>query len=73
MKVRCITDDLGLPIGTEFVLDDATGRQCIGWGIVEEVTSDTPPDAIEIPADDTPPEISDEELEKLTAPTDENY
>jgi hypothetical protein len=37
MQVRTLTEDLGLPIGTEFVLDDGTAKQYIGWGLVEEI------------------------------------
>jgi hypothetical protein len=53
MQVRTLTEDLGLPIGTELVLDNGTAKQYIGWGLVEEIGSDPEPEPEPEPA---PPE-----------------
>jgi hypothetical protein len=47
MQVRTLTEDLGLPIGTELVLDDGTAKQYIGWGLVAEIVPEPAPAAKE--------------------------
>jgi hypothetical protein len=54
MQVITLTEDLGLPIGSELVLDDGTAKQYIGWGLVEEITPEPEPEPEPAPKEPEP-------------------
>jgi hypothetical protein len=79
MSYKCLTSDLGFPAGTILsgaTFDTGTARQFLGWGLIEETEENPPSPATEAPATEAPvltnpnpAELTDEELAKLTDPS----
>jgi hypothetical protein len=81
MNLKCLTGDLGFAAGTVLaanVIDAATAKQYINWGLLTETTDKptaevaiepTPQEIAAGVADETPiDDLTDEELAKLTDP-----